>query len=247
MKGARMEKMAARCILMLIMTTLPATISAEDTLARADRLFSTGEPAGYLESATLYSQFSDAHPGSYEAAWKACRSYRHHCLDCLAANAGSRRDLCGKSGKLGMKYGERAMAIAPGRVEGNFWYGCSLACYVQGISTLTALREGLKDKARASFERAYAIDRMYDEGGPVKALGRYWYVLPWPMKDRKKALTYLREYQKLFPNDPEGQVYLAEVLLDLGKKDEARALLRRAASSNEPYFSRRAAAILAKS
>jgi hypothetical protein len=78
---------------------------------------------------------------------------------------------------------------------------------------------------------------MYEDGGPIKALGRFWFVLPWPMQDKKLSLNYLREYQKLFPNNAEGQVFLAETLIKTGSKDEAKALLQKAETSSEKYWS----------
>jgi tetratricopeptide (TPR) repeat protein len=235
------------CMAAWVVLAFPAALLGGTSLARADRLFSSGTPSGVRESAVLYGELSDRSPTSYEAAWKASRAFRQCCLDCPRPPGGEPGASCRELGRMGMKYGQRAMGLEPGRVEGNYWYGCSVACLARGESTLNILRQGLKDKARTAFEHAYAIDRRYDDGGPVKALGRYWYVLPWPFGDRGKALAYLREYQRLYPNDPEGQVYLAELLMDLGNKAEARALLRRAASSGEPYFSRRAAAMLAGS
>ncbi len=86
---------------------------------------------------------------------------------------------------------------------------------------------------------------MYVDGGPMKALGRFWFVLPWPMQDKKLSLQYLREFQKAFPSDAEGQVYLAEVLLKTGDKDEAKTLLDKASSSSEKYYADWAKKLLA--
>jgi len=109
---------------------------------------------------------------------------------------------------------------------------------------LTALKEGLKDKTQSSFEKAYKADKMYHDGGPIKALGRFWFVLPWPLQDKKLSLQYLREYQKLFPNDAEGQVYLAEALMKAGEKDEAKAVLQKASVSGDRYYADQAKRML---
>lgn len=234
--------MVAAWITLLLPTALPAAAS----LAQADALFSSGVTARVLESARLYACFSDEHPDDYEAAWKASRSFRQYCADAQNWPEGPRDDALRTCGRLGMKYGSRAMANGPGRVEGVFWYACSAGYFAQGMGMVYSAREGLKDKVLAGFEKAYAIDRLYDGGGPIIALGRFWYVLPWPYYNMKKSLAYLREYQRLYPQDPEGQVYLAEVLIFMGNKAEARALLVKAASSRRSSFSARAAAILAK-
>ncbi len=63
------------------------------------------------------------------------------------------------------------------------------------MSIFTALKEGLKDKTQTSFETAYGIDKNFNKGGPILSLGRFWAVLPWPLKDKKKSLEYYREFQ----------------------------------------------------
>jgi hypothetical protein len=113
--------------------------------------------------------------------------------------------------------------------------------YSDGVSILTALAEGLKNKTQNGFEKAYEMDKMYDEAGPILALGRFWAVVPWPFKNKKKALKFYREYQKTpyFAEKDEGKIYLAELLLDLRGKEnkaEAKALLEEVAQSDEKYF-----------
>ena len=73
------------------------------------------------------------------------------------------------------------------------------------------------------------------------SLGRFWSVLPWPMRDRNKALTYLREYQATpyFKDNYEAHIYLSEVLIGLGgdkNKTEAKGLLENALKSEDAYF-----------
>jgi TPR repeat protein len=124
-------------------------------------------------------------------------------------------------------------------VEGHYYFALSVGIYSDGVSILTALREGLKGKSQSSFEKAYEIDKTYNRSGPTIALGRFWFVLPWPMNDKKKALKFLREAQKTAPGSIEGQLYLAEVLLDRGKKPdktEAKALLQKVVQCPIPYF-----------
>jgi len=62
--------------------------------------------------------------------------------------------------------------------------------------------------------------------------------------DKKISLKYLTEFEKLFPDDPEGQVYLAETLIKTGSKSEARPLLKKAAASGDKYFSNLAKKLL---
>ena len=83
------------------------------------------------------------------------------------------------------------------------------------------------------------------------ALGRFWAVLPWPMRDRKKSLKYYREYQatEYFADNIEAHVYLGELLIQMGgdkNKAEAKGYLEKAAQSDDPYFRDRAKELLAK-
>jgi hypothetical protein len=77
-----------------------------------------------------------------------------------------------------MKYGDKAIALNPNGIEGNFWYGLSVGNYSDSVSVITALKEGLKDKTQKSFEKSYQVNKMYNYGGPIKALDRFWFVLP---------------------------------------------------------------------
>jgi hypothetical protein len=140
-----------------------------------------------------------------------------------------------------MQYAKKAIELKPERPEGYYYYGLNVGIYSDGVSILTALSEGLKDKTQQSFEKAYAINKMYKDGGPMLSLGRFWAVLPWPLRDRKKALAYYREYQQTpyFANNTEAQLFLAELLIQMGgdaNKTEAKGYVEKGLQSEDPYF-----------
>jgi len=220
----------------VLVTMIPACIMAEELISQADVLYDQGGMDNYLKSGDLFAQALSADPSSYEAAWKASRSYREYANACKENEVEGWKDICKEYGKLGMNFGDKAIELNAEGIEGYFWYGCSVGNYSDGVSILTALKEGLKDKTQSSFEKSYELNKMYDDGGPIKALGRFWFVLPWPLQKKDTSLGYLREYNQLFPNDAEGQVFLAEVLLKTDGEDEAKALLQKASASDEQYF-----------
>jgi hypothetical protein len=230
------------CLLFVLLS--PVCLMAE-SFAEADALYDQGSVDNLLKSAQLYSQALEADATSYEAAWKASRSYREYANESKELNVDGWKDICKEYGKIGMKYGEKAIELNPDKPEGYFWYGCSVGNYSDGVSILTALKEGLKNKTQSSFETSYEMDKMYEDGGPIKALGRFWFVLPWPLQKKDMSLTYLREYQGLYPDDAEGQVFLAEVLLKTKGEEEAKSLLEKAATSDEEYFADWAKRLLA--
>jgi tetratricopeptide (TPR) repeat protein len=235
-------------VCLFIMIVIPATLTADDFMGQGNILLDRGtlNHENYKTAGDLFVKALEANPSSYEAAWKAARAYREYADASQMKLEPNWKALCKQYGKLGMRYGEKAIALNPDGVEGNFWYGCSVGDYADAVSFITAITEGLKDKTQKSFEKAYQLNRMYNDGGPMVALGRFWYVLPWPIQDRKLSLKYLREFQRYFPHDARGQVYLAETLLATGDKDEARSLLKKASSSSENFFAEWAKRLLAE-
>jgi tetratricopeptide (TPR) repeat protein len=241
-EGTRMKKLL---VSLLLIIAFPLCLMAEDFLAQADALYNKKDLDGFKQSIELYLKAFQANPKSYEIAWKTSRAFRDYGDKAKTENIPGWKDICKTTGKSGMEYGLKAQALEPNGVEGWWYYGLSVGTYSDAVSILTALKEGLKNKTQKGFEMAYAKNKMLDDGGPILALGRFWMVLPWPMKDSKKSEQYLREYLKLFPNKAEAQVYLGELLMD-DKKDEAKILLEKAAASSEKYWADQAKTFLAK-
>jgi tetratricopeptide (TPR) repeat protein len=243
-----MRRFFGLAVCLFVFFLLPVCLLAEDNMTQANALHEKGKAniENYKQAAELYAKVLEAKPDDYESAWKASRDYRFYADESKKKNAPNWKGTCKDYGKLGMKYGEKAVALNPNGVEGNFWYGCSVGSYSDGVSIFKALKEGLKDKTQTSFEKSYQINKMYTDGGPIKALGRFWFVLPWPLQKKDVSLKYLKEYQKLFPNDAEGQVYLGEVLMKTGSKDEAKTLLQKASTSSDKYYADWAKKLLAE-
>ena len=140
-----------------------------------------------------------------------------------------------------MQYAKMAIELKPQRPDGHYYYGLNVGIYSDGVSILTALSEGLKGKTQEAFEKAYEINKMYKEGGPMLSLGRFWAVLPWPLRDRKKSITYYREYQetKFFVTNTEAQLFVAELLIQMGgdqNTSEAKGYVEKGLKSDDPYF-----------
>lgn len=229
---------------LIVLFALPLSLMAQDFTADADAAYAKGGLDNLKKSTELYAKAVQANPSNFEVAWKASRACRAYANLTKESNVAGWKDLCKKYGKLGMDYAEKAQKIDPNKAEGFYYYGLAVGSYADGVSIVTALKEGLKGKTQSGFENAYAKNKMYDDGGPILALGRFWMVLPWPMKDNKKAEQYIREYVKLFPNNAESQCYLGELLIDMKKKDEAKTWLNKAAASSNRYWAAEAKRLL---
>jgi len=226
---------------MAILLVFPFYAVAVDELAEADRIFDQGGLENYKKSIDLYLKAVEQQPDDYEANWKCARAYREYADKAKKSGIEGWKDICAQYGKAGMQYAKKAIELKPERPEGYYYYGLNVGIYSDGVSILTALGEGLKDKTQQSFEKTYAINKMYKDGGPILSLGRFWAVLPWPLRDRKKALAYYREYQqtKYFTTNTEAQLFLAELLIQMGGEKnitEAKGYLEKGLNSDDPYF-----------
>jgi tetratricopeptide (TPR) repeat protein len=232
-------------VAVLITMVLPVSVWAQGGLEEAKPYMEKNlSLEDYQKAIDLCAPVADSQPQSFEANWMTAKAYRLYADAAKKQQVEGWESICKEYGKKGMSYGEKAIALAPDKVDGYFWYGTCVGSYSDGVSILTALKEGLKDKTQASFETAYSLDKTYYEGGPILAIGRFWSVLPWPLKDKKKALAYLEEFHSLHPGNPEGLVYLGEAYLDVKEKDKAREVLSKAAASDQKFFSDQAKKLL---
>jgi tetratricopeptide (TPR) repeat protein len=187
-----------------------------------------------------------AAPNDYELNWKAARAARKYGDHLVVQEISGWKETARAATKEGMKYGEIAFKLNPSGIEGWYWYGLCVGTYSDCVSIVKALAEGLKGKTQMGFENAYKTDKMYDDGGPILALGRFWQVLPGIAgQDRKKAEQLFNEYIDLFGSkpDPSASVwyYRGQLYKDTNRTAEAKADLRKAADMGD----KDAAALLA--
>jgi tetratricopeptide (TPR) repeat protein len=201
---------------------LPALLSAQGL----PQLKATAEAAVNAAAAA---------PGDYAANWQAAQACRKYGDEMVSTEAPEWKNLAKAAARDGMKYGEIATKLNPKGIEGWYWYGLNVGTYSDCVSIISALTEGLKGKTQKSFETAYSIDKMYDNGGPMLSLGRFWQVLPGIAgKDLKKAEQLFNEYVSLVGTSPKANedawYFRGSLYKEIGKTAEARADLQKAAS-----------------
>ena len=237
-----MKRFIRSAIIVAILLIFPIGAAAVDYLAEADKIFDQEGLENYKKSIDLYVKAVEQHADDYEAAWKCARAHREYADEAKKKGVEGWEEICAQYGKAGMQYAQKAIELKPQRPDGHYYYGLSVGIYSDGVSIFTALKEGLKDKTQQSFEKTYEINKMYKDGGPMLSLGRFWAVLPWPLRDRKKSLAYYREYQETqyFATNTEAQLFLAELLIQIGgdeNKNEAKGYVENGLKSDDPYFS----------
>lgn len=246
-----MKKAILFCLCFSLLILSPFYLLAADYMADADKLYDQGGLENYQQAIALYKKALAQNPDSYEANWKCARAHREYGESAKTQKVDGWKKICAEYGKEGMRYAQKATELEPDKPDGYYYYGLNVGVYSDGVSIFTALSEGLKGKTQESFEKTYTLDKMYKEGGPMIALGRFWQVLPWPMYDRKKSLKYYREYQSTpyFADNMEVHVYLGELLIQIGgqeNKAEAKGYLQKAANSDDVFYSERARELLKK-
>jgi tetratricopeptide (TPR) repeat protein len=232
-------------IVIAFVVLFPLSLLAEDFVTQVyDLTQEKGGTDNCKMAVDIATKALAANPNGYTENWVMAEAVRSYADYYKRENKPGWKERCKSDGKKAMGYAEKAMSIKPDGAEGHFWYGCSVGTYSDGVSIITALKEGLKDKTQTGFEKAYAANKMFNKAGPIKALGRFWQVLPWPLSNKKKSLEYMTEYNKYFPDDAEGLVFYGQALIDNGKKDQAKTILQKAAASSDKFYAAEAKKML---
>jgi tetratricopeptide (TPR) repeat protein len=247
-----MKKNIFRILAILTLFIFPSLVFANTSINNLDALDDEKTIDNYKKSIEICQQALKENPKDFDITWRCARSYRWYGE--LAKRQGSDgwKDVCAEYGKKGMGFAQKAIDIQPNKPNGYYWYALNVGIYSDGVSIITALREGLKDKTQDSFEKTYQLEKMHEKAGSVLGLGRFWYVLPWPLNDKELSEKYYREYQKteyFGVATEDGPIYLAELLIDLGgdkNEAEAKVLLENSVKTKTKYFKDRAAALLKK-
>ena len=226
----------------------PAGQSA--TLEKAGELSKSKDLADLKQALELYEKALEENPDNFQAAWGAAAASREYASQAHQQEVENWKDICAEIAKKGMGYAQQAIALKPDKPHGYYYYGLNVAAYSDGVGVLTAIKEGLKNKTQENLEKAYEIDKTFDSGGPVLALGRFWQRVPWPYNDKDKAMKYYRELQKspFFGDKVQHYIFPAEILADQWgeePKQEARQLLEQALKkTDDPFWQNHAKELL---
>src|SRR4029077_5429275 len=128
--------------------------------------------------------------------------------------------------ETGIAAGRAAIALAPNKPEGHFWVAANMGALAESFG----LRQGLKYRGdiKDELEIVLKLDPAFRQGSADRALGPWYYKGPrlsggsksQSEAHLKKALTYN-------PQSTASLYFLAETLVDEGKKDEARDVLKK--------------------
>jgi tetratricopeptide (TPR) repeat protein len=188
--------------------------------ADPDALYAQREdPAKARQAANAWAQRLKANPKDFESAWKLAKAL--YWLGGHGPEAGRRADL-----EAGMAAADTAIALDPKRPEGYFWKAANMGALAESFG----MRQGIKYRKpiREALETVLKIDPKFQAGSADRALGRWYYKVPSLFGGSdEKAVEHLRKSIEYDPNSTASHFFLAEALLDMGRKDDARAALQK--------------------
>src|SRR5436190_2357718 len=212
---------ASSCLMRSCILLFYISISGPVLLAQsADDLYADrANIASARRAAEIWTADLKSNPSAFDTAWKLARIA--YWLGGHAPEPERRAFL-----ESGIEAARKAAALQPGRPEGHFWIAANMGALAESFG----LRAGLKYRKpiKDELETVLNIDPMFMTGSPDRALGRWYFKVPGMFGgSNKKAEDHLRASLKYDEQSTVTHFFLAEVLLDVGRKSEARAELQK--------------------
>jgi tetratricopeptide (TPR) repeat protein len=177
------------------------------------------DPAKARQAVDAWTQRVKANPKDFESEWKLAKAL--YWLGGHGPEANRRADL-----EAGMAAADAAIALDPKRPEGYFWKAANMGALAESFG----MRQGIKYRKpiREALETVLKIDPKFQAGSADRALGRWYYKVPGLFGgSNEKSVEHLRKSIEYDPNSTASYFFLAETLLDMGRKADARAALQK--------------------
>jgi Tetratricopeptide repeat len=157
-------------------------------------------------------------PQDYEAWWRLSKS-----LCYLGRHTSEQEEI--KLLDEGIEAGKRAVTLEPRRAEGHFWLGANYGIEAEERGPLRGLL--LLGAIREQMELVAKLDPDYEQAAGLRTLARIDYRAPFfKGGDKRRSIERLEECLKRYPLDSLAMLYLADSLLAVGRRDEAREELQ---------------------
>jgi len=184
-----------------------------------DALYRNRETFSHAQRAEqIWADRLKQHPNDFESAWKLARA--RYWLGSHVPEKDRKAML-----ESGIEAGRAAARIAPDKPEGHFWIAANMGALAESFG----LRQGLKYRGpiKDELETVLRLDPAFLQGSADRALGRWYNEVPRLFGgSNRESETHLRKSLAYNPQSTITLYFLAETLLDEGKKDEARKVLQ---------------------
>ena len=185
-----------------------------DALYRQRESLASAQQAEAIWAARLSRDAND-----FESAWKLARA--RYWLGGHADEKARKAYL-----EAGIAAGRAAVAAQPNKPDGHFWIAANMGALAESFG----LRQGLKYRGdiKDELETVLRLDPAYLQGSADRALGRWYFKVPGMFGGSdKKSEEHLRKSLTYNPNSHSSLYFLAETLIELKRKPEAKAILQR--------------------
>ena len=167
-----------------------------------------------LDAAALWESRMSGDARDFEAEWKlarACYWLGGH------VPANDRR----RQYERGIDAAKRAAALHPERPEGHFWMAANMGAMAESFGLRAGLR--YKGPVKQELETVLRVDPSYLLGSADRALGRWYFRVPRLFGGSKdRSVEHLRRSLTYSPDSTASHYFLAETLLDMDRREEAR-------------------------
>jgi len=177
-----------------------------------------GAKKGYETLKALVAQKAD----SYEVAWKFARAAYHYAENFVKDK--NQRKVIFTEGK---ESAEKATKLNPNAPEGWYWLGVCLGSWGEANGIMQSL--GAVKPIMNAIARGMAINPNWDNGAFYNLRGRVYHRAPAGISvgDKQKAEADYKQALSLNPNNRTAYRFYAELLLDLGRKEEAATMIEK--------------------
>jgi uncharacterized membrane protein len=209
----------ALTLLLRLVSLDPATGVAAQA-ADPDALYTQRENIASAQQAeAIWAARLAKDPKDFESAWKLARA-RYW----LGGHADEQKRKTYLEG--GIAAGRAAVALQPNKPDGHFWIAANMGALAESFG----LRQGLKYRGdiRDELETVLRVDPAFQQGSADRALGRWYYKVPGLFGgSSRKSEEHLRKSLTYNPNSSASLYFLAETLIELNRKSEAKDVLQR--------------------
>jgi tetratricopeptide (TPR) repeat protein len=174
--------------------------------------------ASARRAADIWADMLTTDPRDVDAAWKLSRAC--YWLGKRAPEQERRAYL-----ERGVTAGRKAVTLAADRPEGHFWIAANMGALAESFGLLNGLK--YRTAIRDELETVLRLDPGFMRGSAERALGRWYFKVPRLFGgSNRKAEQHLRASLTLDPANSVSHFFLAELLLDAGRRAEARMELQ---------------------
>ncbi len=215
---------------LLLLVAAPTRAAEPEVLADFDARFLQRADAEALKAQdAALRKALEAAPDDFELVWRMAR-LRQWEADC-ATDSRLKKVL----GRQTWDLGDRAVKLAPERVEGHYYAALGVGAYAQAVGILKALGDGVESKFNERLDRALQLDPHFLGGAPLLTKGRYYFELPWPKRDLARSASFYEKALAKSPGNLRTWYFLAETLLKDGKARKAREAIEKVKQGSTAY------------